>query len=90
MKRAVAAGVLAGEGQEGRACREWSVLAKYDSAPWGVALAIDEIRGGPGAFAGLTSSAAKDARMSFHGYANLVDVRIGLGLIRRDNSGHSF
>ena len=77
----------AGEGTEGRACREWSVLAKYDSAPWGAALAVDEIRGAPGAFAGLTSSAAKDTRISLDGYANFVDLRIGVGLIRRDNDG---
>ena len=77
----------AGEATDGRACREWSVLAKYDSASWGAALAVDEIRGGPGAFAGLASSAAKDTRLSVNGYANLVDLRIGLGLIRRDNDG---
>jgi predicted porin len=77
----------AGEGNDGRACREWSLLAKYDGASWGAALAVDEIRGGPGAFAGLASSAAKDTRLSVNAYADLVGLRIGLGLIRRDNDG---
>jgi len=77
----------AGEGTDGRACREWSVLAKYDGASWGGAMAVDQIRGGQGAFAGLTSSAAKDTRVSVNGYADFSDLRIGLGLIRRDNDG---
>ncbi|HWK82508.1 MAG TPA: porin, partial [Caldimonas sp.] len=45
----------------------------------------DEIRGGPGAFAGLTSSALKDTRASLNAYVNVADVRVAAGLIRRDN-----
>ena len=76
----------AGESDERKACREWSALAKYDAARWGAALAIDEIRGGPGAFAGLTSSALTDTRVSVNGYVNLgTDLRLAVGLIRRDN-----
>ena len=75
----------AGESGDARACREWSALAKYDAPSWGAALAIDEIRGGPGAFAGLSSGALKDTRVSVNGYANLADVRFAAGLIRRDN-----
>jgi predicted porin len=74
-----------GESGDGKECREWSALAKYDSTAWGAALAIDELRGGPGAFANLTSSAQKDTRVSVNGYVNLADFRLAAGLIRRDN-----
>ncbi|MGZ5266126.1 MAG: porin [Caldimonas sp.] len=66
-------------------CREWSALAKYDSPGWGAALAVDEIRGGAGAFAGLASSAMKDTRVSANGYANVGTLRLAAGLVRRDN-----
>ena len=68
-----------------RACREWSLLAKYDTAVWGAALAVDEIRGGAGAFAGLTRSALADRRISANGYARLGGVKATLGLLRRNN-----
>ena len=68
-----------------RACREWSALAKVDASAWGAALAVDEIRGGAGAFAGLTRSALTDRRVSVNGYARLGDAKGTLGLIRRDN-----
>jgi len=74
-----------GQGGDSKACREWSALSKYDGASWGAALAVDEIRGGPGAFAGLTSSALKDTRASLNAYVNVADVRVAAGLIRRDN-----
>ena len=32
------------------ACRQWSAMLKYEAKAWGIALAVDEIRGGPGAF----------------------------------------
>lgn len=67
------------------ACREWSALLKYDTPAWGAALAIDEMRGGAGAFAGLTSSALKDTRVAANGYAKLGAWKLGGGLIRRDN-----
>ena len=74
-----------GESSDAKECREWSALAKYDSPAWGAALAVDEIRGGPGAFANLTSSAQKDTRVSVNGYVNLADFRLAAGLVRRDN-----
>lgn len=66
-------------------CREWSVMLKFDAASWGAALAADTLRGGPGAFAGLTSSALSDTRVSVNGYAKLGAAKLGAGLIRRDN-----
>ena len=68
-----------------KACREWSALLKYDTPTWGTALAVDEIRGGPGAFAGLVSSALKDRRISANGYVKLGQGQLSAGLIRRDN-----
>jgi predicted porin len=68
-----------------KACREWSAMVKYDSASWGAALAVDELRGGPGAFAGLTGSAMTDTRVSANGYVKLGNLKVGAGLIRRDN-----
>lgn len=70
---------------DSKACRQWSAMAKVDRETWGAALAVDEIRGGPGAFAGLTSSAQKDTRVSANGYLRLADWKLGAGLIRRDN-----
>jgi predicted porin len=75
-------GELAGDA---RACRERSALVKYDSPAWGAALAWDEIHGGPGAFAGLVSSAMKDTRLSANGYVKWGDLKATLGLVRRDN-----
>lgn len=76
----------AGEsGTDKQACREWSAVLKYDTPAWGAAMAVDEIRGGAGAFAGLTSSALKDTRVSVNGYAKLGDFKLGAGLLRRDN-----
>lgn len=69
-----------------KACREWSAMVKYDAPQWGVATAIDEFRGGPGAFAGLTSSAMTDRRVTLNGYVRpLNGLKIGGGLIRRKN-----
>jgi predicted porin len=79
----------AGESEDRKACREWSALAKFDRASWGAAIAIDEIRGGLGAFGGLTSSALTDTRVSLNGYANVTgDLRLAAGMIRRDNEAN--
>ena len=76
----------AGEASDdAKECREWSALVKHDGSAWGAALAVDEIRGGPGAFAGLTSSALADRRLSINGYVNLSDLKITSGLVRRAN-----
>jgi predicted porin len=77
-----------GEGSADKgACREWSALAKYDSTNWGLALGADILKGGPGAFAGLTSSSLQDQRISANGYVKFGSAKIGLGLIRRNNEG---
>jgi predicted porin len=70
-----------------RQCRGWSALAKFDAAGGGVALAVDELRGGPGAFAGLSSADKIDRRVSANGYLNFGATRVAGGLVRRSNDG---
>ncbi|WP_059414993.1 porin [Cupriavidus basilensis] len=70
-----------------RACREWSVLLKYDTSWWSVSAAYDSLRGGPGAFGGLTSSRLRDDRLTVNGYVNFKNGKVGGGLLRRDNDG---
>lgn len=74
-----------------KACREWSTLVKYDSPTWGAALAVDEIRGGTGSWApaGLTNSERADRRISLGGYAKVGSLKLGAGLLSRDNDGSS-
>ena len=76
----------AGESATDReACREWSAMVKYDARFWGVAAAIDKIHGGPGAFAGLTSSALTDQRATVDGWVRFDALKLGAGLIARRN-----
>ena len=72
---------------DSKACREWSALLKYDSQNWGAALAVDELRGGPGAFAGLSSSAMKDTRTIANAYVKFGALKLAGGLLKRDNEG---
>lgn len=71
-----------------KACREWSAMVKYDAGAWGVTAAIDQIRGGTGAFAGLTSSDLTDTRSTVTGWYRVNgDLKLGGGLIARKNEG---
>lgn len=72
---------------DSKTCRGMSALVKYDAAQWGVAVAVDRIHGGPGAFAGLTSSALTDTRSVFSGYVKLGQGKVGAYVLRRDNEG---
>lgn len=79
----------AGESSTDRnACREWSALLKYDSSNWGAALAHDVLRGGTGAFGGLSQSSMSDKRTMLNGYVKLNGAKIGAGFLRRDNDGY--
>ncbi|MDO8250185.1 MAG: porin, partial [Rhodoferax sp.] len=85
----------AGEnGADAQACREWSALVKYDTKTWGAALAYDELKGRTPASAtdvvlpaGLTSSSKSDARLMLNGYVKFADLKVGGGVIRRNNDG---
>jgi predicted porin len=80
----------AGEnGADARACRQWSALLKYDTPRWGVAAAVDEHRGGAGAFAGLTHSSLVDRRATLTGWVVLSCLKLGAGVIDRRNDGHA-
>ena len=81
-------------GVDSKACREWSALVKYDTKTWGAALAYDTMNGRTPASAtdvvlpaGLTSSSKSDARLMVNGYVSLADLKIGGGVIRRNNDG---
>jgi predicted porin len=68
-----------------RECREWSAMVMYETNRWGVSLAYDSLRGGPGAFGGLTRSGLKDDRAVLSGYLMLDHGRIGAGVLARRN-----
>lgn len=72
---------------DGKACREWSLMAKYSAAQWGVAFAIDRIHGGPGAQFGLDASDKKDTRTTVNGFYRWGATRLGGGVIARRNGG---
>lgn len=80
---------------DSQACRQWSVMAKYDTAAWGAAAAYDRIHGrslgaAPDAvFGGLDSRDKTDSRLSLNGYVVLGSTKVGAGLIRRDNDGNA-
>ena len=84
-------------GLDARACRGWSLLAKFDTPRGGLALADDRQHGRalsslPGGavdavFGGLDSSAKVDRRVSFNGYLRLGTTKFGAGLVRRSNEG---
>ena len=79
----------AGEsGTDRNACREWSMLLKYDSASWGTALAHDVLKGSSGAFGGLSQSSMSDKRTMLNGYVKFNGIKIGAGFLRRDNDGY--
>ncbi|WP_077036577.1 porin [Pelomonas sp. KK5] len=73
---------------DSKTCRQWSAMAKYDSASWGASLAVDQLNGGPGAFAGLTSSSLTDRRTSLAGWFKpMPTLKFGAGLLARKNEG---
>lgn len=68
-----------------QACKAWSAMVKYDTKEWGGVLAVDEMKGGPGAFAGLTSSSLKDRRIHAAGWARFDALKVGAGVFSRKN-----
>lgn len=81
------------QASDSKACREWSVMAKYDTQQWGVAVANDRLYGralsgtGDAVFGGLNSSDKSDNRLIVNGWFKVGDVKVGGGLIRRKNDG---
>ncbi len=84
----------AGEsGSDKQACRQWSLYAKYDAPNWGAAIGYDTQNGRTPAsstdvvFGGMNSSSKHDDRLHVGGYFKVASVKIGGGLLRRDNDG---
>lgn len=78
---------------DNKACREWSVMAKYDTKGWGVALANDKIFGttvNGGAFGGLNNSSKSQNRLILNGWVKFGDTKIGAGVNRLTNDGNAF
>jgi predicted porin len=74
------------------ACRQWSVMLRYDAPHFGVAAAYEEQRGGPSAEASffdgvapfaLTDPGDKDVRMQLNGYVLAGTLKIGGGWLGR-------
>lgn len=72
------------------ACRQYTLLAGYDSPQFGFALSYDAMRGGIGAMAPLTSPSDIDTHFVADGYVNYGKGKLGAGWIRRnlDTSQH--
>jgi len=68
-------------------CKQWTAMLKYDTAAWGAALAYDVMHGGPGASGGLVRSALTDTHLHASGWAKFAAVKIGGGVVRRENDG---
>ncbi len=77
-----------GESIDRQACKEYSLLLKYDTPTWGAAAATDSFKGGTGAFAGLTNSGLKDTRTMVNGYMKFGDIKVGAGYMTRTNDGN--
>ena len=70
---------------DARACRQWTVMAKYDDANFGVSASFDRMNGGPNASFGLTNSNFHDDRSSLNGYVQVAGAKIGAGILHRAN-----
>lgn len=71
---------------DSRACRQWTVMAKYDAPAFGISVSDDLLRGGPGGLLGLSSSAYSDTRRSLNGYFKAGALKVGGGVIHRVNT----
>lgn len=74
-------------------CQGWSAMVRYDDANFGVAAAVDELSGGPGATAFAPGGAAPvtfadegdtDRRISLGGYYKFGAGKVGVGWLGRD------
>lgn len=76
-----------GEGVGGAsACRQWTAMAKYDSATLGGALSYDVMHGGPTALLGLNNANYDDSRTLLSGYGVWNGTKFAGGLLHRHRS----
>ena len=66
-----------------KACRQVTALLGYEEQRFGVTTSYDKLYGGPGAAAGLTSSANFDRRITLNGWAMLGQTKVAGGVIAR-------
>lgn len=73
-----------------KACRGYNAILMYETGTWGIVSGYDTYNGGTGAAAafGPNSSAFADSRWHLGGYAKFGTVKVGGGLIRRNNEGN--
>ncbi|MBB5390451.1 MULTISPECIES: porin [unclassified Herbaspirillum] len=77
-----------GESTDKQQCREYSAMLKYDGGNWGVVSAFERQYGGTAAtYAGLTSSAKSDTRLTVNGYLKFGGNQVGVGWLKRKNDG---
>ncbi|AXF05629.1 porin [Paraburkholderia hospita] len=69
------------------ACRQYTVLAAYDGAQFGVAASYDVMHGGTGAAAPLSNPDYTDTHVVVDGYFVYGSAKIGAGWIRRNTAG---
>lgn len=76
---------------DSRACRAWNAMLAYDTKGWGVLAGYDTYNGGPGAAAafGPTRSALSDTRWHVGAYGRFGPVKVGGGLVKRNNEGNT-
>lgn len=76
----------AGEGTDATACRQWSVLGKYDTKTWGAAFALDRMVGnGTNVTFGNLNGGMADTRTTINGWGKFGDVKVGGGVVARNN-----
>ena len=73
-----------------KACRGYNGILMYETKTWGVLAGYDTYNGGTGAAAafGPNSSALSDTRWHAGAYARFGMVKVGGGLVRRNNEGN--
>jgi predicted porin len=69
---------------DSKACTQWTAVVKYDTASWGTAVSRDEMRGGPNAALGLSSSDYTDKRTIVSGWARMGPAKVSGGVLHRD------
>jgi predicted porin len=67
-----------------KACRQWTAAVRYDASDWGAAVSRDQMRGGPNAALGLSSSAYTDTRSIVSGWVKLGPAKVSGGVLHRD------
>jgi predicted porin len=78
----------AGETANTKQCREWSAMAKYGNASWGVVGSYEKQHGGTAAtFGGLTAPELTDSRVMVNSYLNVGESKFAVGWIKRNNDG---